>query len=211
MLWCGFLWIYHVWFLFSFLNLYVYIMLCSVWGVFSHYFFQYFLALLSFSSSSRTLLKVPGALFFIFFSCFIWFLLFQLSNFYHFMFQFTDSLSPLFCCWAHSLSFLFWLLHLSILIHPFGFLWLPFLRCAFIVAHVLRVFLSTHWSIFIVAALKSFSDNFCLLSGGIHWLTFFFIQFEIFLFFGMKSDFFIETQTFSYYIKRFGILFNLLC
>lgn len=187
---------------------YVMFSLGSIQPLFLPVLFSSALFLLFFQDSP----KGPwGSVLYFFFLCFILFLLFQLSNFYHFMFQFTDSLSPLFCCWAHSLSFLFWLLHLSILIHPFGFLWLPFLRCAFIVAHVLRVFLSTHWSIFIVAALKSFSDNFCLLSGGIHWLTFFFIQFEIFLFFGMKSDFFIETQTFSYYIKRFGILFNLLC
>lgn len=120
-------------------------------------------------------------------------------------------LSPLlslYCYWTHPMSFLIWLLyfHFYSLHLFFSILSVSLLkRCLFI------TFKSVHlecWGIFIIAALKSLSDNFdnCVISAlaSVDCLT----HLEIFLVLHILSHFGLYFGHFDNYVLRLWLLFK---
>lgn len=83
---------------------------------------------------------------------------------------------------------------------PFSFAVSLLIVCIFLLRYfplVSSMLLVAYWSIFVIAALKSPSDNsnIYVVSSLVSWLPFF-IQFDIFLVLGMTSDFQVKPEHF---------------
>lgn len=154
--------------------------------------------------------QIPKALYVIIALMFTFFLLFKLGNFYGSIFKFTGS----FLCLAH---YTLELIHCFFLIYQYGFIiskistWFFFLSFSLlkifisllrlcIFSFVLRMCVIAQWSIFIMAAMKSLSDNpdicviFMLAS------VVFFHSKRLFCFFSAMNDLQLKPGYFRYYV-----------
>lgn len=155
---------YSMWSLLNFVHLQIHV-LYQIWKIFSHYFFKYVSAPISFSSSSRTITIMYKNLWYCptglwesvhFLSNFFSSVFSRLDNFYWLTFKLIGPFfsSPPFCFWGLLVDILVLLLCLSIQKFPLGSLAYLFLCWKCLSSFILRMFTLNEWIIIIRCALK---------------------------------------------------------